>query len=132
MSDKKPRLTAKQKRFKEQRERGYFESEFDAYPGHFQLPHPFLDRHMRAWWDSVFEQRKGIDVLDYDYAEFEWSAYVLLIREHGVWEIENVPIGDIDSGGMPMVVKVWVIQEASNYLVPFWPRNRLPAMSGIL
>ncbi len=50
------------------------------YPGCFTLPDPFLDRHMREWWAAAFLQRKGIDVLDYDYAECEWKAVVALIR----------------------------------------------------
>ena len=89
---------------------GYFESEIDEYPGSFTLPHPILDRHMRKWWDVAFSQREG-DVLDYDYAEFEWKAYVALILEFGSWDVDGVPKGDLDGGGMPMVVKSWVMAE---------------------
>jgi hypothetical protein len=110
---------------------GYFESEIEEYPGSFTLPHPFLDRHMRKWWDAAFEQRKG-DAMDYDYAEFEWQAYVALILEFGEWEIKGVPKGDLDGGGMVMEVKVWVTQEASEYLIPFLPRNRLRTFVGTM
>ena len=110
---------------------GYFESEIDEYPGSFTLPHPFLDRHMRCWWDAAFKQREG-DVMDYDYAEFEWKAYVALILEFGEWTVKGVSKGDLDGGGMPMVVKSWVTQEASNYIIPFVPPNRLRGLVGNL
>ena len=111
---------------------GYFESEIDGYPGSFTLPHPFLDRHMREWWDAAFKKRKGTDVVDYEYAEFEWEAYVALITKYGSWDVEGVPVGDLDGGGMPMVVKAWVVQEASTYIIPFVPQNRLRGLVGSL
>ena len=111
---------------------GYFESEIDGYPGSFALPHPFLDRHMRKWWDGAFELRKGIDVLDYDYAECEWKAVIGLIREFGSWDVDGVPVGDLDGGGMPMSVKSWVMREGENYILPFVPLNRLRKVVGNL
>ena len=112
---------------------GYFESELDAYPGSFSLPHPFLDRHMRAWWDEAFIQRKGIDALDYDFAECEWKAVVALITQFCAkdWKVDGVPIGDLDGGGMVMDVKRWVMLEADNYLYPKLPPNRLRQVAGI-
>ena len=109
---------------------GYFESEIDEYPGYFSLPHPFLDRHMRAWWDAAFEQKKGMVELDYDYAECEWKAVAKLIREFGEWKIEGIPAGDLDGGGMVMDVKKWVMLEADNYIYPFLPPNRLRKVVG--
>jgi hypothetical protein len=128
MSEEKP--TAKEKARAANKLKGIFESELPGYPGSFTLPHPFLDRHMREWWDAAFEQRKGIDVLDYDYAECEWKAYVALITKYGKWDVEDVPVGDLGGGGMPMVVKSWVTKEASEYVGFFLPPNRLRAFAG--
>ena len=130
MSEEKP--TAKEKKRAANKLKGIFESEVPVYPGSFTLPQPFLDRHMRIWWDGAFEQRKELDTLDYDYAECEWRAYVALIREFGAWNIDGVPKGDLDGGGMPMAVKAWVTLEASNYVIPFVPPNRWRSNAGIL
>ena len=132
MSEDKP--TAKEKARAAKKLKGIFESEIDGYPGSFTMPHPFLDRHMRCWWDNAFILRKKqeLEAIDYDYAECEWKAYVALITKYGKWNIENVPVGDLDSDGMPMVVKVWVTKEASDYVVPFVPPNRLRGMFGSL
>ena len=110
---------------------GYFESELDSYPGSFTLPHPFLDRHMKAWWDAAFEQRKGIPELSYEYAECEWEAAVKLIRDYGEWKIKGVPVGDLGTDGMVMEVKRWVMLEVDNYVYPFVPPNRLRSVVGI-
>lgn len=110
---------------------GYFESEIDEYPGSFTLPHPFLDRHMRCWWDAAFLQRKGIDALDYDYAECEWKAVVALITKYGEWKVKGVPVGDLEGDGMVMEVKRWVMMEVDNYVYPFVPPNRLRQVAGI-
>jgi hypothetical protein len=130
MSDDKP--TAKEKARAAKKLKGIFESELPGYPGSFTMPHPFLDRHMRTWWDNAFILRKEqeLEATDYDYAECEWKAYVALITKHGSWDIEAVKVGDLDSDGMPMVVKVWAIQEASTYVGFFIPPNRLRGMFG--
>ena len=132
MSDEKP--TAKEKARAANKLKGIFESELPGYPGSFTMPHPFLDRHMRCWWDNAFILRKEeeLDATDYDYAECEWKAYVALITKYGKWNIEAVPVGDLASDGMPMIVKVWVIQEASTYVGFFVPPNRLRGMFGTL
>ena len=130
--DKKP--TAKEKAREANKLKGIFESELPGYPGSFTLPSPFLDRHMRCWWDNAFILRKEqeLEATDYDYAECEWKAYVALITQHGKWDIEGVPIGELDSGGMPMAVKSWVTGEALGYVIPFVPPNRLRGVFGSL
>ena len=109
---------------------GHFESELDDYPGFFELPHPFLDRHMKLWWKEAIEPLKGVTRLDYAFYDGEWNAAIKLIREHGKWSIDGVPIGDLESDGVPSVVKAWV-KEAAEYIYPFLPPRMLLAVSGI-
>ena len=106
MADKKP---------------GYFESEIDDYPGSFTLPHPFLERHMRAWWEKAITPLKGLNTLDYAFYDGEWQAAVELINQFGKWNVDGVAVGDLDTDGVPMVVKSWVMQEVSDYVYPFLP-----------
>lgn len=100
---------------------GYFESNIPEYPGHFSLPNPFLDRHMRAWWDKAITPLKGMTDLDYERYDAEWEGVVELITQFGEWHVEGVPVGDLDSDGVPMVVKNWAMKEASDYIAPFLP-----------
>jgi hypothetical protein len=110
---------------------GHFDSELDDYPGYFELPHPFLDRHMRVWWKHAIEDVKGLGSLDFELYDGEWKGLVALVERHGKWAVEGVPVGDLASDGVPMVVKSWAMQEADNYIYPFLPLRIRLKLSGI-
>jgi len=97
------------------------ESQLEDYPGTFSLPEPFLDMHMRAWWEASIEPLKGMSQLDYDFFEPEWNGALVLIREFGSWGIEGIPLGELESDAMPSAVKSWAMQEVSNYVTNFLP-----------
>ena len=115
----------------EQVKPGHFESELADYPGHFELPHPFLERHMKLWWKEAIEPLKGLSRLDYEFYDGEWGAAVKLIREYGTWSVEAVPVGDLESDGIPSIVKAWVLKDSAEYIYPFLPPRMLLVMSGI-
>ena len=91
------------------------------YPGYFTLPYPFLDRHTRIWWELAITPVKKLSDFDFAFYDGEWKAAVKLIREHGEWEIEGVPVGDLETDNVPAIVKAWVMQEASLYISGFLP-----------
>lgn len=106
-----------------------FTSELDDYPGTFSLPDPFLDRHMRVWWEKAIKPLKGLSQLDYEYYDGEWQAAVELIEKFGAWAVEDVPIGDLGSDAVPMSVKAWVMGVTSDHILPFLPpRIKLRAL----
>ena len=114
---------------------GHYDSKgrdgLEDYPGYFELPHPFLDRHIKLWWKEAIEPLNGLSRLDYAFYDGEWDAAVKLIRDHGKWEVDAVPIGDLESDGVPSIVKSWVMKEAADYIYPFLPPRMLLAVSGI-
>lgn len=111
---------------------GRFVSEIPGYPGHFSLPHPFLDRHMRLWWQTAFEDVRDVSRIEYEAYNAEWNAAAALIRDFGEWSIENVPPGDLDTDNVPMVVKTWVMAKASEYVYPFlMPKQKRLALGTI-
>jgi hypothetical protein len=109
---------------------GHFESELEDYPGYFELPHPFLDRHMKLWWLHAMEPLKGLGRLDFDFYDADWKAAVELITQYGTWSIKAVPVGDLKSDGVPSAVKAWVMQQASEYIYPFLPLKMRVAALG--
>ena len=109
-----------------------FTSELDDYPGSFSLPEPFLERHMRAWWEVAIKPLEGMSELAYERYDAEWQGTVKLIREFGKWDIEAVSIGDLDSDAIPMEIKAWVNQDASLYVFPFLPLAIKRKMLGVL
>lgn len=111
---------------------GHFDSNLDDYPGFFELPHPFLDRHMKLWWKEAIEPLKGLTRLDYAFYDGEWSAVVALIQGHGKWEIEGIPVGDLESDSVPSIVKAWVTKEASEYISRFLSPRMSLAIAGII
>ena len=119
--------------------KGHFESECRIelypgmvdYPGYFELPYPFLDRHTRVWWEVAINPLKKLSDFDWAFYDGEWKAAVKLIREHGKWEIEGVPVGDLTTDGVPAIVKAWVMQEASLYITGFLPFRLRLKMSAI-
>ncbi len=112
---------------------GHFKSELDDYPGFIELPHPFLDRHMRVWWEHAIQGVKNLTGMDFDLYDGEWKAIVALLDGgHGKWAIEGVPQGDLLTDGMPSAVKSWAMQETSKYIVPFLPSRIRLKMLGIL
>jgi hypothetical protein len=111
---------------------GHFTSELDDYPGTFNLPHPFLDRHMRVWWQIAIRDIQGMSEADFAVYDAEWKAAVELIRQFGAWDIDNVPVGDLDSDSVPMAVKQWVIEVADIYIYPFLPPRIRRRVRGIM
>ncbi len=110
-------LEAKQ----EEARRGHFESVLEDYPGYFELPHPFLDRHMKVWWKLAIDPRDNWTPLDFEYYDGEYKAAVKLITEFGKWAVKGVPKGDLDSDNMPSDVKSWVMLVGSLYIFPKLP-----------
>ena len=102
------------------------------YPGCFTLPDPFLDRHMKVWWEVAINPLKKLSEFDFAFYDGEWRAAVKLIKDYGKWDVEGVPIGDLDTDGVPSIVKSWVMQEASSYIYPFLPYNIKRKMLGIM
>lgn len=98
-----------------------FISELDAYPGSFELPEPFLERHLKVWWKKAIEPLSGRGKYDYEFYDPEWDGIVSLITGFGKWDVENVPVGDLQTDGVPMAVKVWVMEVSSAYIYPFLP-----------
>lgn len=111
---------------------GRFESSLDDYPGYFELPHPFLERHMRAWWQEAIDPLKNLTHLDFEYYNGEYKAAVRLIREFGVWVVDNVALGDLDTDGAPSEVKAWIMAEAAEYIYPFLPHSIRRKLLGIM
>jgi hypothetical protein len=109
---------------------GHFDSELEDYPGYFELPHPFLDRHMQLWWKHAIEPLKGLSRLDFEFYDAEWLAAVKLITEYGTWAVKAVPTGDLSSDSVPSAVKAWVMQKTSEYIYPFLPPKMLLATLG--
>ncbi len=101
--------------------RGHFEIVLDDYPGYFELPFPFLDRHMKVWWKLAIDPRDQWTPLDFAYHHCEYEAAVKLIKEFGKWAIDGVPAGDLDSDNMPSDVKAWVMLAGSLYIFPKLP-----------
>ncbi len=101
--------------------RGHFESVLDDYPGYFELPYPFLDRHMKIWWEMAITPRDKWTPLDFEYHHIEYEAAVELITKFGKWAIDDVPKGDLDSDNMPSAVKAWVMLAGSLYIFPKLP-----------
>ena len=99
-----------------------FTSELEAFPGSFSLPDPFLDRHMRVWWETAIPAQKDHTRFDWERHEGEWKAAVKLIVEFGAWSVEGVPVGDLTSDGVPSPVKSWVMGQVSKYIAPFVPK----------
>ena len=111
---------------------GHFECALCDYPGYFKLPNPFLDRHMKIWWEVAVNPLKKLSEFDWAFYDGEWQAAVELIRDFGEWEIEGVPAGDLTTDGVPAIVKAWVMQEANAYIYPFLPYNIRRKMLGIM
>ena len=112
--------------------RGHFISTLEDYPGFFELPHPFLDRHMKLWWKSAIDPLNTLTPLDFDFYDGEWTAAVSLIQKYGEWAVENVSEGDLESDeAMPSVVKAWVMRQASSYIYPFLPQSIQRRLLGI-
>lgn len=108
-----------------------FTSELEQYPGSFSLPDPFLDRHMRVWWEKAITPLKKLSTVDFEYYDGEWQAAVDLITQFGAWDVEGMPIGDLTSDSVPMSVKNWVMQEAANHIYPFLPLGVKRRLLGI-
>ncbi len=105
---------------------GHFESELEDYPGSFELPHPFMERHMRLWWQHAMEPLKALDQLDFEFYNADWLGAVELIKQYGSWDIKAVAPADLGTDNVPSLVKAWVQTEADNYIFPFLPlRMRL-------
>ena len=102
------------------------------YPGHFKLPHPFLDRHTRVWWEVAINPLKKLSEFDFEFYDGEWQAAVKLISDHGEWAVDGVPVGDLETDSIPAIVKAWVMQEASLYIYPFLPYKIRLKVSGLM
>ncbi len=112
--------------------RGHFESVDPDYPGFFELPHPFLDRHMKLWWAFGVEPLKALSTFDFDFYDGEWKAAVELIQKYGKWSVDGVPEGDLDGDNVPSKVKAWALQEASAYIYPLLPFSIRRKLLGIM
>jgi len=99
--------------------KGRFECSLEGYGGFFELPYPFLDRHMRTWWKVAMEDDEREGAYAYSTHDREWLASVELIERFGKWAVDGVPVGDLKSDGVPMAVKVWVTKEVDGYVFPF-------------
>ena len=108
-----------------------FISELDDFPGSFSLPDPFLDRHMRVWWQTAIPAHRDHTRFDWEQHEGEWKADVQLITEFGKWNLDGVPVGDLTSDGVPSIVKAWVMREMSIFILPFVPAGMLRQLVGI-
>ena len=108
-----------------------FTSELESFPGNFSLPDPFLDRHMKAWWSKAIVPLKTTSKFDWERYEGEWAACISLITEYGVWNVEGVSIGDLQSDAVPSAVKAWVMGAIAVYVAPFLPRGLLLQLAGI-
>jgi hypothetical protein len=111
---------------------GHFESSLEDYQGYFELPHPFLERHMKAWWEVAITPLKNLTQLDYEFYDGEYRGAVKLIAQHGKWAVDALPVGDLDTDSVPSEVKAWIMQEASAYIYPFLPPSIRLKMSGIM
>ena len=109
---------------------GVFVSTLADYPGSFTLPAPFLDQHMRVWWDVAIAPAKKMDAADFDFYHVEWQGVVKLIMDFGFWNIDSVPRGDLDNGNVPAAVKKWVLQVSGEYIYPFLPPRMLARVFG--
>ncbi len=105
----------------EESRRGHFESVLEDYPGYFELPFPFLDRHMKVWWEMAITPLGKLTDLDFERYDGEWKAAVKLIKEFGKWAIDGVPEGDLDTDNIPSEVKQWVMLAGSLYIFPKLP-----------
>ena len=103
--------------------RGHFESVLEDYPGYFELPFPFLDRHMKVWWKLAVKPREQGNPLAFEYYHGEYEGIVKLIKEFGEWAVDSVPEGDLDSDNVPSEVKAWVVLAGSLYIFPKLPRS---------
>ncbi len=103
--------------------RGHFESILEDYPGYFELPFPFLDRHMKVWWEMAITPLGSLTDLDFERYDGEWKAAVELIKKFGKWAIDSVPEGDLDTDNVPSDVKAWVMLAGSLYIFPKLPRS---------
>jgi hypothetical protein len=129
-----------EKACEEKVKRGYFDSEcrlevfpgMVEYPGYFELPYPFLDRHTQVWWELAISPVKKLSEFDFAFYDGEWQAAIKLISDFGAWEIEGVPVGDLTTDGVPAIVKAWVMQEASLYISSFLPFRLRLKMSAIM
>jgi hypothetical protein len=101
--------------------RGHFESVLEDYPGYFELPFPFLDRHMKVWWTLAIDPLKSLTPLDFEYYDGEWKAAVALIKKSGKWAVDGVSKDDLDSDNVPSDVKAWVMLVGSLYIYPKLP-----------
>ncbi len=108
------------------------ESQLEDYPGEFGLPEPFLDRHMRAWWEVAIEPLTGMSGMEFDFYDAEWKGAVQLIREYGKWDvkIKGVSLGDLNTDSVPSEVKTWVMEETSAYVYPFLPFKAKVRLAG--
>lgn len=104
---------------------GYFVSELDEYPGWFQLPHPFLNRHIKVWWDIAVKPTKTLDRFDLEMYRGDYDAAVRLIRDYGEWHVDGVTLADLEGEDVPAAVFKWVSDAASGYIFPFLPFNML-------
>ena len=100
---------------------GHFESVLEDYPGYFELPNPFLDRHMKVWWTMAITPLGPLTDLDFEFYDGEWKAAVELITKFGKWAVDGVPEGDLDSDNVPSDVKAWVMLVGSLYIFPKLP-----------
>ena len=101
--------------------RGHFESVLEDYPGYFELPFPFLDRHMKVWWKLAISPVETLSEYEYAYYTCDWNEAVELITKYGKWTVDGVPEGDLDTDNVPSDVKSWVMMAASLYIVPKLP-----------
>ena len=102
------------------------------YPGYFELPYPFLDRHTRVWWEIAINPLDKRSDNDWAFYSGEWLAAVKLIKDYGDWAIDSVPIGILDTDEVPAIVKSWVMWEASKYISGFLPPRLRLKISAIM
>ena len=107
-----------------------FDSELEDFPGSFSLPDPFLDRHMKVWWETAIPPQRDHTRFDWEQHDGEWKACIQLVTEFGKWNVDNVPVGDLTSDGVPSAVKAWVMGAVSAYIAPFVPRSLLLQLLG--
>jgi hypothetical protein len=86
---------------------------------------------MRVWWSKAIADTQGKTAAEFELYDAEWIAAVELITQFGAWNVDGVPVGDLLTDGVPMVVKTWVAEEVDEYVYPFLPARIKLRMRGI-
>jgi hypothetical protein len=97
---------------------GRFKSPLEAYPGHIQLPSPFMLQHFKAYWNTAIKPLSDLRPIDWDYWQGPLDGVILLIADYGEWGIEGVQFGDVKAGNIPLELSQWLLGVGREYITP--------------